>query len=171
MKPITLREFLQVLAMAIVCIAGVFATALLIGVVLTRTAHAHDMDRPDLDGWYASLINQWGGDCCDRKDCKPLKFGNKGDPGVDAWLGTDEDGQRTYQFRARREVFPHANGEIVNLPMSHRAYQWVLPAHMEKRIAVNQYGSQVLVACADFTPTAYRVAPTLYCFVPPDLED
>lgn len=151
-----------------VILYGCIILPLLIAMVVM--AHAHDMDRPELDGWYASLINQWGGDCCDRKDCKPLKFGKKGDPDVDAWIGTDDDGQRTYQFRARPEVFPHANGEIINLPMSHRAYQWVSVEHNVKRVAGNPYGGEVLVACADFTPTAYRMAPTIYCFVPPMFE-
>lgn len=135
-------------------------------------AWPHDMARPELDGWYASLINQWGGSCCDRKDCHPLAFGNKGDPGVDAWIGIDDEGHRSYQFRADPAIFEGAKGQIVNLPMTHRAYQWVEPRELNmKRVAANPYGGKVLVACADFTPTMYNQGMILYCFVPPMFED
>lgn len=78
------------------------SAALGLSAVFTPPALAHDPRYPQFDEFFDSLYApqvDGGGlvSCCDRKDCRALKFGRMGDPGVEAWYDPQ---RRSYAFVA-----------------------------------------------------------------------
>lgn len=58
---------MKILVAALVALAFVAVAALV-------PAMGHDMNHPDLDGWYETLDRPDGQWCCDRTDCKPTEY-------------------------------------------------------------------------------------------------
>jgi hypothetical protein len=113
---------------------------------------AHDPRQPDLDGWYSGLLNQYGGSCCSRQDCKVVSYGP--DSRSDAWI----DAKRgVWEVRISPRYFgPDADNQVYDAPPVKYAKQY--GPEGTRHVATNM--TDGFVVC--WSPTL-----GLLCVIPP----